>query len=208
MPKTRKELTQEESILEEITQVHDPQVMDDDTQLRVATTENVLTDRQDTFAMLVATGEAPSLVEAYIRAGYGERTQSRKALRDNASQLAAKPSVSSAIQAKREELRTKTHADLYASRRWILRRLREEANDMSSNANARISALSLLAKASGALDSASERSDKRDQQSRESLMEELRSRLNAIASDGVIDVTPEENEVADEALTVSEDPLE
>jgi hypothetical protein len=65
-----------------------------------------------------------------------------------------------------------------------------------------------LAKASGALDSASERSDKRDQQSRESLMDELRSRLNAIASDGVIDVTPEESEVSDEALTVSEEPLE
>ena len=85
---------------------------------------------------------------------------------------------------------SKTHAALYASRRWILRRLREEASDDGSPASARIAALSLLAKASGALDSASERSEKRDQQTRESLVAELSSRLQAIAGDGVIEVNP------------------
>ena len=182
---------------------------EDMTQLSVETKKsNGLTNKQDTFALLVATGEAPSLVEAYIRSGYGERTESRKALRDNASQLAAKPLISHAIQAKREELRTKTHADLYASRRWILRRLREEANDMGSHASARIAALSLLAKASGALDSASERGDKRDQQTRDSLVEELRNRLNAIASANVIDVSPSGEETTDNALNIESEALE
>lgn len=151
---------------------------------------NELTDMQKRFVMLIASGEAPSFVEAYVQAGYGQGTKNRKALRDNASQLANKPSIQAAIQAAREAVDSKTHAALYASRRWILRRLREEASDDGSPASARIAALSLLAKASGALDSASERSEKRDQQTRESLVAELSSRLQAIAGDGVIEVNP------------------
>ena len=157
---------------------------------------NALTEMQQRFVMLIASGEAPSIVEAYQQAGYGTATKNRKALRDNASQLASKPYMKAAIQAAREAVDSKTHSALYASRRWILRRLREEASDDDSPASARIAALSLLAKASGALDSASERGDKRDQQTRESLAAELSSRLQAIAGDGVIEVNP----LADNAL--------
>jgi len=150
-----------------------------------------LTDMQKRFVMLIASGEAPSFVEAYVQAGYGTATKNRKALRDNASQLASKPYMQTAIQAAREAIDAKSHAALYASRRWILRRLREEASDDGSPASARIAALSLLAKASGALDSASERSDKREQQTRESLVAELTNRLQAIAGDSeVIEVNP------------------
>ena len=46
-----------------------------------------LTDMQKRFVMLIASGEAPSFVEAYVQAGYGTATKNRKALRDNASQL-------------------------------------------------------------------------------------------------------------------------
>jgi len=159
---------------------------------------NELTDMQKRFVMLIASGEAPSFVEAYVQAGYGTATKNRKALRDNASQLASKPHMKDAIQAARAAIEANTHAALYASRRWILRRLREEASDDASPASARIAALSLLAKASGALDSASERSDKREQQTRESLVAELSSRLQAIAGDGVIEVNP----LADNALQV------
>ena len=151
---------------------------------------NELTDMQKRFVILIASGEAPSFVEAYVQAGYGQGTTNRKALRDNASQLASKPYIQTAIQAAREAVEAKSHAALYASRRWILRRLREEASDDGSPASARIAALSLLAKASGALDSASERSEKRDQQTRESLVAELSSRLEAIADAEVIEVNP------------------
>jgi phage terminase small subunit len=99
---------------------------------------SALTDKQKRFVMLIASGEVPSLVEAYIQAGYGQGTTNRKALRDNASQLANKPTVERAIQAAREAIEAKSHAALYASRRWILRRLREEANDSASPASARI----------------------------------------------------------------------
>jgi hypothetical protein len=159
---------------------------------------NELTDMQKRFVMLIASGEAPSFVEAYVQAGYGQGTKNRKALRDNASQLASKPHMKDALQAARAAIEANTHAALYASRRWILRRLREEASDDGSPASARIAALSLLAKASGALDSASERSEKRDQQTRESLVAELSSRLQAIAGDEVIEVNP----LADNALQV------
>jgi hypothetical protein len=155
-----------------------------------------LTDMQKRFVILIASGEAPSFVEAYVQAGYGTATKNRKALRDNASQLANKPYMQTAIQAAREAIDAKSHAALYASRRWILRRLREEASDDGSPASARIAALSLLAKASGALDSASERSDKREQQTRESLVAELTNRLQAIAGDGeVIEVNPLDDNV-------------
>lgn len=165
---------------------------------------SALTDKQKRFVMLIASGEVPSLVEAYIQAGYGQGTSNRKALRDNASQLASSPTVELAIQAARERIEAKSHAALYASRRWILRRLREEANDASSPASARIAALSLLAKASGALDSANERSDKREQQTRESLVAELTNRLEAIAGSEVIDVTPSDP-LDDNALVVVDD---
>ena len=157
---------------------------------QTALAEFGLTPKQQSFVSLIASGEVPSITEAYIAAGYGSNTSSRKALRDNASQLMAKPLIQKALQVTRREVDKKVHTEVYASRRWVLRRIREEASDMSSPPTARIAALSLLAKASGTLDSPSERQDKREHQSRESLLSELENRLSAAGGVTQIDVTP------------------
>lgn len=170
--------------------VIEPQVVDD----TVLFHNPGLTDMQAKFVELIASGESGSIVDAYTRAGYGEGATNRKGLRNNASQLAQSPPVARAILARREAIERETHASLYASRRWILRRLRGEASDEDSPASARIQALNLLAKASGALDSAVERSTKRSQQSREALLAELNNRLSAAASAQEIDVTPDDDD--------------
>ena len=93
------------------------------------------------------------------------------------------------IAERREAIAKQTLAPMIASRRYVLQRLREEADNPESPANARVAALSLLAKATNALGDAPE-SDKRSDASDEELAQELEARLAALLpDDDCIDVT-------------------
>ena len=144
---------------------------------------------QEQFADAIATGSSPTLTAAYIEAGYATTTPKRSSIHVNASQLAANPKVVQRVEEKKADLERRSHVGMIASRRYVLQRLREEADNPDSPANARVAALSLLAKATNALGEAPE-SDKRSDASDEELAQELEARLAALLpDDDCIDVT-------------------
>ena len=144
------------------------------------TKKKKLTTKQRAFVNEVASGDHSTQVDAYVAAGYSNAGK-RKTVKEAASRLAADSNVVATIEERTEAIERKAAMGMVASRRYVLRRLREEADDPASPASARITALSLLAKASGALDDASDRESKRSNASEEDLLSELEARLRTIA---------------------------
>lgn len=157
-----------------------------------------LTPKQKRFVEVVATGDTATLVSAYTEAGYGTDGAKRSTLRTGASRLAKAPHVAPMIEERREQIEQQTHSGMIASRRYVLARLREEADDRDSPASARITALALLAKASGALEDAVDREAKRASASESELLAELEARLSHLYPDiGAIDVAGDVIDVQD-----------
>ena len=148
-----------------------------------------LTPKQEKFVEAVASGSAPTLTSAYTEAGYQVNGKG-STLRTNASRLAKKPHVAPIIEERKAAYTAHAAASLAGRRSYVLQRLREEADNPDSRASERISALALLAKASGALDDAKERETKRSTATEADLIEELHNRLSPYV-DEPLDVTPE-----------------
>ena len=139
-----------------------------------------LTTKQRAFVEAVASGDHPTQVEAYLAAGYSSEGE-RKTAREAASRLANNSNIAATIEERTVAIGRESALGMIASRRYVLRRLREEADDPASPASARIAALSLLAKASGALDDASDRESKRSSATEADLLSELEARLRTLA---------------------------
>jgi len=147
-----------------------------------------LTARQEAFARRVALGDDATLVGAMESAGYSVEG-SAGTLRNEASRLARHPYIAPAIEAHRAAVTAHEVRQPAGGKAYVLRRLREEADDPDSPPNARIQALALLARASGALEDASDREAKRYGATEEELMSELAARLDAYVEEP-LDVTP------------------
>jgi len=147
-----------------------------------------LTRKQEKFAEAVASGSSPTLTSAYTEAGYGDNGKG-STLRTNASRLSKNTHVAPIIEERRQAYTAQAAASLAGSKRYVLQRLREEADDPNSRASERISALALLAKASGALDDAKDRETKRIGSSESDLIAELHNRLSPYVEEP-LDVTP------------------
>ena len=148
-----------------------------------------LTQKQERFVEAIASGDAPTLVQAYTDAGYADKSNPAT-LRKNASRLANKTHVVPTLEERKAAYKAKAEASTSASKAYVLRRLREEADNADSRASERISALALLAKASGALDDAVDREGKRSTANENELASELMQRLSVYVEEP-LDVTPE-----------------
>ena len=144
------------------------------------TKKKKLTTKQRAFVNEVASGDHATQVDAYLAAGYSSAGK-RKTAKEAASRLAADSNVAATIEERTQAVERQAAMGMIASRRYVLRRLREEADDPTSPASARITALSLLAKASGALDDAGDRESKRANATESDLLAELEARLRTIA---------------------------
>jgi len=148
-----------------------------------------LTPKQEKFIEAVASGSEPTLTSAYTGAGYQSGGKG-STLRTNASRLAKKTHVAPIIEERKAAYTAKAAASLAGSKSYVLQRLREEADNLDSRASERISALALLAKASGALDDAKERKDRRIGATEQELLTELHTRMSQYI-EAPLDVTPE-----------------
>lgn len=146
-----------------------------------------LTAKRKAFVEAVASGDAPTLTQAY-RESYNADGLSPGALYVEASRLAKDPKVSLSIEERRAQLDAQAGAAQAGGRRYVLRRLREEADNLESRASERISALALLAKASGALDQGSPE-ERRANATESDLISELEARLEAYI-EAPLDVSP------------------
>jgi hypothetical protein len=157
-----------------------------------------LTAKQERFVEEVASGDNATLVESYEKAGYTMKGKRRSAT-NQASRMTRNPYIAPAIEERERAVAQEARAGMIASRRYVLQRLREEADNLDSRASERISALALLAKASGALDDASERESKRSTATEAELAAELQARLHAMSPElAAVDVTATQDSVADE----------
>ena len=148
-----------------------------------------LTPKQEKFVEAVASGSEPTLTSAYTEAGYQANGKGSTS-RTNASRLAKKTHVAPIIEERKAQYAAHAAASLAGRRNYVLQRLREEADNPDSRASERISALALLAKASGALDDAKERETKRTGATESDLIAELHTRLSEYV-DEPLDVTPD-----------------
>jgi len=166
-----------------------------------------LTPKRRAFVEKVASGEAPTLAQAY-RDTYSAEGFAPHALHVEASRLAKHPDVALCIEERRRVLDARSGAKVAGGKAYVLRRLREEADDMDSPANARINALSLLAKASGALEDAVDREAKRASASEAELLAELEARLSHLYPDiGAIDVSGDVIDAQDVQPEPAESPV-
>jgi hypothetical protein len=148
-----------------------------------------LTPKRRAFVEKVASGDSPTLAQAY-RETYSAEGFTPHALHVEASRLAQHPDVALSIEARRRALDARSGAKLAGGKAYVLRRLRELADAPETPPSAAVSALALLAKASGALDDAVDREAKRASATEDDLLNELEARLAAY-SEPAIDVTPE-----------------
>ena len=146
-----------------------------------------LTSKRKAFVEAVASGDAPTLTEAYREAFDAEGSSPRTA-KNEASRLARDPYIAPAIEERRAQIDASSGAAQAGGRRYVLRRLREEADNLDSRASERISALALLAKASGALDQGSPE-ERRASSTESDLIAELEARLEAYI-EAPLDVSP------------------
>ena len=145
-----------------------------------------LTPKQERFVEEVASGDNSTLVESYEKAGYTMKGKRRSAT-NQASRMTRNPYIAPAIEKREQEIAKQTRAGMIASRRFVLQRLREEALDPESPANARVSALALLGRATNAFDS--DEREARASASEAELIAELESRLQHLFPDiGAADV--------------------
>jgi len=147
-----------------------------------------LSAKRRAFVEAVASGEAPTLADAY-RDAFDAEGSTPATIHTEASRLARDPQITPSIEARRAALDARSGAKQAGGKAYVLRRLREEADDPESPPNARIQALALLARASGALEDASDREAKRSGATEEELMSELAARLDAYVEEP-LDVTP------------------
>jgi len=156
-----------------------------------------LSAKRRAFIERVASGEAPTLAQAY-RESFDAEGSAAATVHTEASRLARDPQVAPSIEQRRRALEARSGAKLAGGKAYVLRRLREEADDRDSPASARITALALLAKASGALEDAVDREAKRASASEAELLAELEARLSHLYPDlGAIDVAGDVIDVID-----------
>ena len=139
--------------------------------------KHALTPKQRAFVEAVASGDAANLTEAYRMAGYESEGSKSSTLHTSASRLARNPHVEPSIEERRVAIAKETQANVAASRRWVLQRLRMESENEDSPANARVSALALLARASGALNFEENENERRKNASEDELVAELEAKL-------------------------------
>ncbi len=156
-----------------------------------------LTPKQEAFAEAVASGDANTLTGAYREAGYGSDEAKPHTLHCNASRLAAHTDVAPRIAEHQEAIARSIEAKHAGGRRWVLKRLQEEASDPDSTPNARVAALGQLAKATGLHDERSAE-EKRASSTEEELIAELNARL-APYLDQPVDVSPTATAVQDQS---------
>jgi hypothetical protein len=155
-----------------------------------------LTPKQEAFADAVATGDANTLTDAYREAGYSHENMKPQVLWNEASKLANNPEVSVRIEERQDAIARSIEAKHAGGRRWVLKRLQEEASDPDSTPNARVAALGQLAKATGLHDERSAE-EKRASSTEEELIAELNARL-APYLEQPIDVSPTATAVEDQ----------
>ena len=147
------------------------------------------TAKRRAFVERVASGEAPTLAQAY-REAFDADGSNAATIHTEASRLARDPQIAPSIEARRRALEARSGAKVAGGKAYVLRRLRELADAPETPPSAAVSALALLAKASGALDDAVDREAKRASATEDELVAELAARL-ADYADEPIDVTPE-----------------
>ena len=155
-----------------------------------------LTAKQERFAEAVATGEASTFTDAYRIAGYVSENAKPHGVHVNASKLANHTDVSLRIEERQDAIARSIEAKHAGGRRWVLKRLQEEASDPDSTPNARVAALGQLAKATGLHDERSSE-EKRASSTEDELIAELNARL-APYLEQPIDVSPTATAVQDE----------
>lgn len=147
-----------------------------------------LSAKRRAFIERVASGDSPTLAQAY-RESFDAEGSAAATVHTEASRLARDPQVAPSIEERRRALEARSGAKVSGGKAYVLRRLREVCDAPETPASAVVSALALLAKASGALDDAVDREAKRASATEDQLVAELAARLDAYA-DPVIDVTP------------------
>ena len=146
-----------------------------------------LTPKRKAFVEAVASGDAPTLTEAY-REVYSADGFTTHALHVEASRLAQNPEVSLSIEERRAQLDAQAGAQQAGGRRYVLRRLRELSDAPDTPPSAAVSALALLAKASGVLDQSTPE-ERRANATESDLVAELEARLEAYIEEP-LDVSP------------------